>query len=151
MNNLKGDFVEKPNFQLSDFSINLLCRKHFYLKVIDIETLRILKAIKAEGSLDKPDNLAAEAGFTFMEGISRLLYDQYSLGQGKLQGISQKGLTAFFKGRNFMQQAVTAKEQGQEKKAKQYQKQGNEQLEKAVSINPELNYAVASFRRNLNR
>ena len=49
------------------------------LKVIDIETTVILKAIKVKGSLKEPDVLALDAGNEFMIGLSEVLHDYFQV------------------------------------------------------------------------
>lgn len=101
------------------------------MKIIDISTTVIIKAIKQKGSLKKPDELALEAGYTFMQGLSRSLQQRYGIAMLVPGDASKEGLKHFLKARDLIQQAVIAGEGGDEKKQKKFRAEGEKFLEKA--------------------
>lgn len=121
------------------------------LKIIDIETTLILKAIKARGSLKKIDEMALDAGYRFMNGLSNVLYDRYDIGAGEIDQASQEGIERFFKARDLMQQAIIANENGKHDKARDLQEKAKRHLEKVISINPELKSSVSVYLNRLKR
>ena len=113
------------------------------MKIIDIETTVIIKAIKQKGSLKKPDELALDAGYKFMKSLSRIMYERYKISSVPLKASSKKGLKDFLKGRDLMQQAIMAYENEDQKKMKKLRKEGKKRLEKAAkdrSLAPVVEY-----------
>ncbi len=102
------------------------------MKIIDIETSVILKAIKQKGSLKEPDELALEAGYKFMRGLSRILYQRYNIKAGNVASSSKDGLKDFLKGRDLIQQAIIAYDAGDEGKMKNLKEDGQKYLERAA-------------------
>lgn len=121
------------------------------LKIIDIETTLILKAVKVTGSLKKIDALALDAGYRFMNGLSAVLYDRYGIGAGEIEKASQEGIEQFFKARDLMRQALVARENGDQNKAHSLQEKAKQYLEKCISGNPELKSAVSIYLKRLTR
>ncbi len=114
-------------------------------KIIDIESSVILKAIKAKGSLKRPDELATEAGYTFMNGLSGLLHERYGVGAGELDQSSQKGIEQFLKARDLLQQAKLARLQENSKKAQKLQNKALNTMKTLIAEHPEFKSAVSVY------
>lgn len=121
------------------------------LKIIDIETTLILKAIKVRGSLKKIDDLALDAGYKFMNGLSDVLYQRYNIGSGDIGKASREGIERFFKARDLMQQAILARENGKTDKARDLQQKAKSLLQKVIAANPELKSSVSLYVKRINR
>ncbi|MDZ7724887.1 MAG: CsgG/HfaB family protein [candidate division KSB1 bacterium] len=121
------------------------------LKIIDIETTLILKAVKVKGSLKKIDDLAMDAGYRFMHGLSSVLYDRYGIGAGELGEASQEGIERFLTARDQMRQAIVAKENGDSKKARSLQDKAKQHLEYIIATHPELKSSVSIYVKRLTR
>jgi len=115
------------------------------LKIIDIESSVILKAIKAKGSLKRPDELAMDAGYTFMNGLSGLLHERYGVGAGELDQSSQKGIEQFLQARDLLQQAKLAQLQENPRKAEKLQNKAVSALKAVIADYPELKSSVSVY------
>ena len=121
------------------------------LKIIDIESTLILKAVKSSGSLKKIDDLAMDAGYRFMDGLSSVLYDRYGIGAGEIGEASQEGIERFLKARDQMRQAVIAKENGESDKARSLQEKAKKNLQYIIATHPELKSSVSIYVKRLTR
>lgn len=118
------------------------------LKIIDIETTVILKAIKAKGTLEEPDKLALDAGFAFMKGLSQVLYSRYKIGAARIENSSRKNLREFLKARDLIQQAIIAHQEGDSGKKDKHKKQAEKIFEELEKNDPLFKNAIAEFREN---
>ena len=118
------------------------------LKIIDIETTVILKSIKAKGALEEPDILAQEAGYKFMKGLSNLLYTRYKIGTGEIDNASKKGIKFYLKARDLIQQAIIAKNDGDNRKMKKLKRKGEKFLNKAASVSKNMQVVVEDYRED---
>lgn len=136
--------------QLAIFGTVTKIGKQTYLtmKIIDIETGVILKAIKQKGSLKKPDELATEAGFKFMNGLSKVLYQRYGIGVPTVSGAAKKGLRELLRARDSIQKAIVAAEADDTRNLKKWKKEAEKHLQKA-SRYPELSSQVRQYREAL--
>lgn len=118
------------------------------MKIIDIATAVIIKALKQKGSLNKPDELALEAGYEFMQGLSQVLYQRYGVSAVNPDASAKAGLKEFFKGRDFIQQALVAHDSGDRKNMKKFKEEGEKCLEKAYQFK-ELQAAIDRYREEV--
>jgi TolB-like protein len=118
------------------------------LKIIDIETSVIIKAVKVKGSLAKPDELALNAGIEFMNGLSRVLFDRYRIGTGEILPSSRQGLESFLKARDLIHQAILAKQEGRQEQKKKFLANAEKLLDKSASCSPELKTVIQTYREN---
>jgi TolB-like protein len=118
------------------------------MKIIDISTAVIIKAAKQKGSLNKPDELALEAGYDFMQGLSQALYQRYGVSAINPGASAKAGLKEFFKGRDLFQQARIADDSGDHKKMKKFRDEGEKCLEKAYQFK-ELQPAIDRYREEV--
>jgi TolB-like protein len=119
------------------------------LKIIDIETTVILKAIKVKGSLKEPDVLALDAGSVFMKGLSEVLNDYYQIGEKEAQPVLKEGLKHFLEARDLTEQALLAKQQGDREKIVQLQNKAEGSFEKSIDLDPGLESAVKAYRARM--
>jgi len=136
--------------QLAIFGTVTRIGKQTYLtmKIIDIETGVILKAIKQKGSLNKPDKLATEAGFKFMNGLSKVLAQRYGVDIPSVSGSARKGLTELLKAHDCIQKAIVAAEAEDSKNLKKWKKEAEKHLQKAQTY-PEFASQVQAYREEL--
>lgn len=118
------------------------------MKIVDIATAVIIKAIKQKGSLNKPDELALEAGYDFMQGLSQALYQRYGVSSINPDASAKAGLKEFLKGRDLIQQAVIANDSGDRKNMKKFKEEGEKCLEKAYQFK-ELQPAIERYREEV--
>lgn len=149
----QNEVIEIGKMQGAELAIfgtvtKVMHQTYLTMKIIDIETTLILKVIKAKGSLTKPDALALEAGLDFMDGLSSVLVERYGLGSKKLSNISKNGLQAYLKGRDSAEQALVAKQDGDEKKGKKLLQEAESHFQKAVLTDPGLESAVAEYKNS---
>ncbi|GAB4326871.1 MAG: hypothetical protein Kow0037_00060 [Calditrichia bacterium] len=119
------------------------------MKIIDIETSVILRAIKQKGSLNNPDILATEAGLKFMNGLSHILQKRYQVVIPTVPPNAQKGLKELFKARDLIQQAIVLAENDQTKEKSKLLKNAEKHLQAAEKF-PELKTIVENYREEIN-
>jgi TolB-like protein len=119
------------------------------LKIIDIETSVILKAIKVKGSLKEPDVLALDAGLEFMKGLSEVLHDYYKIGEEEAEPSLKKGLKHFLEARDYTEQALLAKQEEDNEKMIQLQKKAEDSFKKSIKLDPSLESAVKVYQARM--
>jgi TolB-like protein len=119
------------------------------LKIIDIETTVILKAIKVKGSLKEPDILALDAGTEFMKGLSEVLQDYYHIDEEEIVLKSKEGLKYFLKARELTEQALLAKQEEDDEKMVQLQKEAEDHFEKSIELDSNLKPIVKNYKERI--
>ncbi len=135
--------------QLAIFGTVTKVGKETYLslKIIDIETSLILRAVNIRGSLDRPDRLAMDAGSAFMEGLSRVLYEKYDIGTGQVTDDLRRGLKYFLDARDKVQQAILAQQSDRQSRADKLLDEAEKLLAAAASQSAELETTVKLYRK----
>lgn len=122
------------------------------LKIIDIESSIILKAIHVKGDLKHPDVLASEAGQQFMAGLNQVLSSRYSANSEFQYDISSKGIGYFFKARDYFNQAIIAKQNGNTEQFDKFKRNCEKYLESALKEDSKLKITIQNYRdRNLSQ
>ncbi len=119
------------------------------LKIIDVETTVILKAIKVKGSLQEPDVLALNAGIEFMKGLREVLHDYYQIDEQETEPSLKKGLKRFLEARDLTEQALLAKKDGDREKMTQLQNKAEHSFEKSIELDPALESAVKAYQSRM--